>query len=197
MDRVFCWGLPVTGRVSSAVACCSVAVWVVVVSPLSSAAGDGFWCVIGSGSVVWVGFLACVSAASGIVGLLAGASSGWSDAAASFAVLSSLNFDASLQNVFPLHGWWNFWFLWWCRYVVRRVSQLSSSFLAWLLLYLRFWVCAVWIGVACHGCSSSLLGLQLLSCCWLVCWIPPLSLAIEAVLVSRSCGELSFPWPAL
>ena len=45
--------------------------------------------------------LACVGPASGIVGLLAGASSGWSGAAASFAVLSSLNFDASLQNVFP------------------------------------------------------------------------------------------------
>ena len=55
-----------------------------------------------------MGILACVGPASGIVGLLAGASSGWSGAAASFAVLSSLNFDASLQNVFPsstLYAW--------------------------------------------------------------------------------------------
>ena len=39
-----------------------------------------------------MGFLACVGAAGGTVGLLAGAS---------FAVLSSMTFDASLQIVFP------------------------------------------------------------------------------------------------
>ena len=116
--------LQVTGWVCSVDACCSIAVWIAAVSLLSSDGGGGFGCVVGSGSVVWVGFLACVGAAGGTVGLLAGASSGW------FLLFSAVWLWMHLCRLFfhrllSLRGWWNLWFLWWCTVYIWSEGCLS------------------------------------------------------------------------
>ena len=124
--------LQVTGWVCSVDDCCSIAVWIAAVSPLSSDGGGGFGCVVGSGSVVWVGFLACVGAAGGTVGHLAGASSGW------FLLFSAVWLLMHLWRLFfhrllSLREWWNLWFLWWCIHCIYDLKGVSAFLFFYLL----------------------------------------------------------------